>query len=410
MNTLYITIGISGCGKSTYIEKHFNPEIVVSPDELRKKFTGDISDQSQNAKIWAVVPKYLKQRLEKYGEAVLDATNVDSGGRGSILKNFSRDLVKRVAIVFDADPEESKRRIHADIEQGKSRSVVPDDVIDKQYKKFKNGYNTISQQFDEVINGNTGGVEMKPAEKIREIVKEQMKRLAEEDADEAKERAQYQSYQDMYLTPQSNWKLKKYAPMLSAKGGVYKGKLGEIHKIQTVEYDLFHTGEVVTELNGETYSIDAEDFRECFDQVNDEEGQKISNDSMIKEEIKKLSKIKDYFGKNIRESIEKLETAFLSENKMNIYNDIRDHGKRTVTLLYDGNFDYQEVKKYMKDNYDTNNIEVLDYKKPSSLNDNEGTVSVKINKFYDEHDEEPSDDSYLEQDYEDRVSGDGYED
>lgn len=312
---LYFTIGPSGTGKSSYIKKNFKSEVVVSPDDLRRQLTGDVSNHSQENKIWTAVPKLLQQRLDKYDEAVLDATNVDSGNRANILKNFKRDEVERIAIIFEIEPEESKRRVKADIEAGKDRSNVPEDVIDKQYIKFKRGYNTIKQQFDKIIYADKGEQVMQKEDinKIKKIIFEEMKKLKEEDAKEAQERAQYQAYQDMYLTPQSHWKLKKYANMYDVNGNLYRGKLGEVHRIQTVEYDFMHTGEVVTECGEQTYSLDAEDFRECFEMVNDEEGLKLNNESIIKEDIKKLVKVKNYFGKNIKESIERLEKILLKE-------------------------------------------------------------------------------------------------
>ena len=325
MPKLIFLIGISGSGKSTYIKKHFKPEVVVSPDDLRRKITGDVTDHSQEGRVWATVPVLLKKKLEKYGEAVLDATNVDSGSRKGILKKFSRDLVERVAIVFEADPEESKRRIKADLAAGKDRSDVPDDVVDKQQLKFQRGFNSIKQQFDKVIYVDRGDnvmsnkTQKEDIQKLRMMIAKEMKLLKEEDAKEAMERAEYQAYQDMYLTPQSNWRVKKYTEMYDGDGKLYRGKIGEVHRIQTVEYDFMHTGEVVTECGGMTYSLNAEDFRNSFEMINDEEGLKVNNESIIKEEIKKLVKVKDYFGKTIKESIEKLEKTFLGEDSDDDY-------------------------------------------------------------------------------------------
>lgn len=412
--------------------------------------------------------------------------------------------------------------------------------------------------------------------KIKKLVNEEMKSFFEQDAAEQMEKAEYQSYQDFYLTPQSNWRVKQNVPMLSAKGAVYSGKLGEIHKIQTVEYDLMHHGEVVTECGGETYSIDSDDFRKAFEMVNDEEGlqtnnesvrdrtspsprdmgvlivtnnekyvinthvtpfqevplkvgmditnfirdynvysanetikyenkenewkviavpydyntnrkytgkkietnnesvnddyaviklrnkikQKISftfpestkiengillgtlnryeknfaiikfsgkkifvpignvveyeggkiNESVIKEEVKKLVKIKDYFGKNIKESIEKLEEVFLNESTMNIYDSSIDHGKRTVSLIFDGRFNIKIVNDYMRKNYSTENFEVTDYSNPTTYKgfENPGVVDVQIQYYDNENPNEPED-AYLDQSFEDSISGDGYE-
>jgi protein phosphatase len=173
MQQLIFLIGISGSGKSTYIKSHFIPEIIVSPDELRKKLSGDVNDQSQNGKIWGMVPGLLKQKMEQYGKAVLDATNVDMGDRAAILKQIAkRGEVERIAIIFNTNPEESKRRIHKDLEAGKDRSSVPPEIIDKQYIKFKRGFNSISQQFDKIIDGNKGRSEMEESYiKLKDLIK-----------------------------------------------------------------------------------------------------------------------------------------------------------------------------------------------------------------------------------------------
>ena len=63
MPKLYFMIGIQGSGKSTYIKKHFKPEIVVSPDDLRRQYTGDVTNFTQEGKVWANVPILLKQKL-----------------------------------------------------------------------------------------------------------------------------------------------------------------------------------------------------------------------------------------------------------------------------------------------------------------------------------------------------------
>jgi len=149
---------------------------------------------------------------------------------------------------------------------------------------------------------------------IRRIVAEEMKSILEMDAKEEMESIQYKSYQDLYMVPQSNWRIKKQTEMYDGDGNLHRGKIGEVHRIQTVEYDFMHTGEVVTECGGMTYNMNAEDFRNSFEMVHDEEGLKVNNESLIREEVRKLVKIKDYFGKNIKGSIERLEEAFLKED------------------------------------------------------------------------------------------------
>ncbi|KKK66547.1 hypothetical protein LCGC14_2963000 [marine sediment metagenome] len=70
----------------------------------------------------------------------------------------------------------------------------------------------------------------------------------------------------------------QHTEMYDGDGNLYRGKIGEIHRIQTVEYDFMHTGEVVTECGDMTYNMDAEDFRNSFEMVHDEEGLEVEYD------------------------------------------------------------------------------------------------------------------------------------
>jgi predicted kinase len=165
---LILPIGISGSGKSTYIKKNFRPEVVVNPDSIRRELTGNISDHSKDPYMWnQVVPARLQAAMEKYGEAVLDATNVKSSERGSALKLFGPD-VKKVAIVFYVDPEVTKARIKKDLETGVDRSAVPDYAVDRQYQNFLNGLQNIENQFDEVITVDQRGGENQLKERLTE--------------------------------------------------------------------------------------------------------------------------------------------------------------------------------------------------------------------------------------------------
>jgi len=147
---LYLPVGISGSGKSSYIRKNFDPSIVIEPDAIRREVTGSVSDQSQENKVWGIVFARLRKTLQQYGKAVLDATNVRSRNRMSVLKMFKN--AKKIAIVFDADPEIAKQRVAKDISNKVDRSNVPADVIDRQYAAFKQDYPLINQQFDEVFH------------------------------------------------------------------------------------------------------------------------------------------------------------------------------------------------------------------------------------------------------------------
>jgi len=151
MKRLYVTIGISGTGKSTYLKKHFDERVIVSPDEIRKELLGDVSNQSDQVIVWATATKRIKDCLEKHGEAVLDATNVNAKYRHGFMTPFrSMKGVETVALVFTPNVNISKTRVKQDVEKGVDRAKVPVSVIEKQLKDFNNGYQAIFRQFDKV--------------------------------------------------------------------------------------------------------------------------------------------------------------------------------------------------------------------------------------------------------------------
>jgi len=152
MKQLFMAVGISGSGKSTYLKKHFRPEVVINPDSIRKELAGGVSNHTMEPVVWATTYKRIRDSLMKNGEAVLDATNVVSKYRTAVLKNY-KDIadLETIAIVFPTDAELSKSRIKKDLDGKVDRSDVPDDVVDRQLQNMKAGYQNIAQQFDKVI-------------------------------------------------------------------------------------------------------------------------------------------------------------------------------------------------------------------------------------------------------------------
>jgi len=143
-----ILIGIPGSGKSRYTKK-FDNKYVVCPDNIRKEFTGDISDQSQNEKVWEEALIRMKIILLKYNMVILDATNVDRFSRIKLLSNFNG--CKKIAVIFNSSVEVAIDRIKNDIKNGIDRSNVPDNVVRKKYKSFIDGISKISNEFNKVI-------------------------------------------------------------------------------------------------------------------------------------------------------------------------------------------------------------------------------------------------------------------
>ena len=153
MKTLYIAIGVSGSGKSTFAErlaKHLNiPRI--SSDEIRGELcNGDQTDQSKNGLVFKIFHERLEKVLET-GSVVADATNVKQHDRNVLRKFAIKHGAHIIAIVMNLTKEECHTN-------NKNRDrVVPDFVIEKQWANFEQ-YNP--SEFTEriTVNWTRGGV------------------------------------------------------------------------------------------------------------------------------------------------------------------------------------------------------------------------------------------------------------
>lgn len=147
--TVYIPIGISGSGKSTYAIKKFDPAAIVCPDQIRKEINGDISSQKNSDLVCKLAKERMHIALDKYGVTYLDATNVNKYRRISFMASFNGH--RKVALLFNANVEEAYSRVKKDIEENKDRSNVHANVILKQEKNFRSGLKSLEHEFNEVI-------------------------------------------------------------------------------------------------------------------------------------------------------------------------------------------------------------------------------------------------------------------
>lgn len=136
MATFYMLIGLPASGKSTYIEKHFDKDIVFSSDTMREELFGDVEaiDAKQNSKVFKTLLKRIKANLRNKKDAVLDATNINYRRRIHMLKDMNHLPIKKVAI-FMATPYDICLKNNAARERH-----VPEEVIHNMYTKFNIPY------------------------------------------------------------------------------------------------------------------------------------------------------------------------------------------------------------------------------------------------------------------------------
>lgn len=151
-------IGIPGSGKSTYLKRISNPNVVViSPDNIRREFTGNISDQSRNADVWKDAEKRINDNLANGKYVILDATNVNTGLRRSLADRIraNNSGVKIYATTFDANPDVSKQRIRKDIDNNVDRADVPDYIIDRMNDQYNSSMESLPDEgFTQIFKAN----------------------------------------------------------------------------------------------------------------------------------------------------------------------------------------------------------------------------------------------------------------
>lgn len=107
--SLVLLIGPSSCGKSTFAKKHFLQTEVISSDYCRALVSdGESNDSTKDA--FDVLHFITEKRLKRGKLTVIDATNVQSHSRKSLIEIAKKYHCFVVAIVFDIPENVLKER------------------------------------------------------------------------------------------------------------------------------------------------------------------------------------------------------------------------------------------------------------------------------------------------------------
>ena len=125
--SLVLLIGPAGSGKSTFARKHFAGTEIVSSDALRAAVSDDQGDQSASADAFQLLRLITGKRLRRGRLTVIDATNVQSKARRSLLRLARQNSAPTVAIVLDLPAAVCLAR-----NQSRPDRRVAPEVIEKQ--------------------------------------------------------------------------------------------------------------------------------------------------------------------------------------------------------------------------------------------------------------------------------------
>ncbi len=145
---LVMLVGPPGSGKSTYaknLESTDDNWLIVSPDVIRKKITGDESDQSRNDAVFGQVYNELVSRLDAGFNVIYDATNCRNTYRRKILNVVNGHASNVICVVFTTSIAECLNR------NNQRDRIVPENVIERMYFTLKKHPPTIFEGYDIIL-------------------------------------------------------------------------------------------------------------------------------------------------------------------------------------------------------------------------------------------------------------------
>lgn len=128
---LVILCGVSGSGKSTWVEQQYPEYIVISLDDIRRELNGKREDQKNRGQVLQLAKTRLKQALAQKENIVWDATNLRSDFR-QVIADLGRAYHALVSLDVFLLPEKQLRK------NNRERAFsVPDSVITQQIKSYQ---------------------------------------------------------------------------------------------------------------------------------------------------------------------------------------------------------------------------------------------------------------------------------
>ncbi|AGP54502.1 polynucleotide kinase-phosphatase [Streptomyces rapamycinicus] len=158
--SLVVLVGTTGSGKSTFARRHFPPTQIVSSDVCRGLVADDENDQSATPDAFDVLHYIAGKRLAAGRLTVVDATNVRSESRRSLINLAREHDVLPVAIVLDVPEGECARRNA----RRPDRAGMPDHVIPRQRRELRRSLKSLEREGFRKVHVLRGAEEVEAVE------------------------------------------------------------------------------------------------------------------------------------------------------------------------------------------------------------------------------------------------------
>lgn len=156
VNKMIVTVGISGSGKSTLCNQLIDEGFTrICPDDIRKELTGDISNQSQNGRVWGEAYARLHAALYRGENVVFDSIATSRKTRKQLCEIAEEYGTPCLAYVLmdSLSKERCRDRVAGDLEKGINRSntVSEDSILDRQHAMFLDTLRSIDDEKFETV-------------------------------------------------------------------------------------------------------------------------------------------------------------------------------------------------------------------------------------------------------------------
>lgn len=134
--SLWITVGIPGSGKSTYLAKSHEPKVIVSRDAIRFCLLQEDDDYfAHEDQVWDLFIKTIQQRFEAgCTEVYADATHLNRASRKKLINALDLDADIEINCLYFNTPLDVAIERN---EQRTGRSLVPRSVIRRMYNQME---------------------------------------------------------------------------------------------------------------------------------------------------------------------------------------------------------------------------------------------------------------------------------
>ena len=149
---LFVMCGNAGCGKSTWIKNNLHTfegyTSVVSRDEIRFLLVPEGEDYfSKETEVYAKFIKDIQFGLEYADNVIVDATHINEGSRGKLLRRIGPAL-KNVEVIAVVIKVPLKVSLDQNEKRKGSRAYVPRSTIRRMYHQFT--IPTFEEGFDKI--------------------------------------------------------------------------------------------------------------------------------------------------------------------------------------------------------------------------------------------------------------------